>query len=111
MRGALVAGLLLSVVAVALVAVCEHSEICRLRYRVFESERRRDSLERQLRELDAALAATATPRRLLEEDDARRALGGTPSPHSLDREGTPPPTPVVVEVDGRRFVLHEGGGR
>ncbi len=60
---------LLAVVAVALVAVCEHSEVCRLRYRVLEVERRRDSLERQLREIDADIAATLTPRYLLEEWD------------------------------------------
>ena len=88
MRGALAIAVLLAVVSVALVAVCEHSEVCRLEYRVWEVERRRHSLERQLREMDAALADTLTPRSLLEEAD-RHAARGIPLPRLRDIR--PPP--------------------
>jgi hypothetical protein len=75
---------LLAVVATALVGVREQGEICRLRYRVFDLERRRDALVRQRRELEAAIAEALSPRRLLEEHDRRR---GRVAASSLREEG------------------------
>jgi hypothetical protein len=60
---------LVAVVATALVAVRERTEICRLRYQVWDLERRRDALEREMREVRSSIAAALSPRRLLEDHD------------------------------------------
>jgi hypothetical protein len=72
------------------VGVREKSEICRLRYRVFELERKRDALQRQERDLVAGAAEALSPRQLLEELERRRALG-IPVPSDA-------PAPVVEEA-------------
>ncbi len=114
MRAALTLAVLLAVVAVAMVAVCEFSEVRRLRYRLWESERRRDSLSRQLRELDASIGARSTPRSLLEEDKLRRAQGVPPAHYEIV---PPKPThaePIVLRVEGSQVPPeneHVGGLR
>lgn len=65
MRVSLTIAVLGVAVSVAMVAVCEHTEVCRLRYRLWKVERRHDALEREIRELDAALAEHETPTELL----------------------------------------------
>ena len=103
MRAALTLAVLLAVVSVAMVAVCEFSEVRRLRYRLWESERRRDSLARQLRELDAAIGARSTPRSLLEEDKRRRERGVPPAHYEIVPPKSADAEPVILEVDGRRI--------
>ncbi len=61
---------LLAVVATALVAVCQHSETRRLQHDVWRLERRKEDLQRERRRLEAAVEASRTPRRLLEEHQA-----------------------------------------
>ena len=90
MRPALILAVLLATVSVAIVAVCQSSDVTRLRYRLWEAERRRDSLERQLRETESALAARATPRNLLEMEDMLRVDADLARPHIL----RPPPPPA-----------------
>jgi hypothetical protein len=85
-----------------MVAVCEFSEVRRLRYRLWESERRRDSLSRQLRELDASIGARSTPRSLLEEDRRRREQGIPPAHYEIVPPPPAPAEPVVLEVEDRR---------
>jgi hypothetical protein len=86
-RAAASIAVLLAVVGAALVGVREKSEICRLQYRVFELERKRDGLERQVRELVAGVADALSPRGLLEEADRRAAATGAPAP--VRTEGSP----------------------
>jgi hypothetical protein len=69
-------GVLLSCVATALVGVREQSENRRLGYRVWDAMRRRDQLEKQVRELRSRIDETLSPRRLLEGQDAARTAGG-----------------------------------
>jgi hypothetical protein len=69
MRTATAIAVLVAVVGTALVGVREKSEATRLRYRVAELERRRDVLERQIREVGVAAAEALAPRGLLEEHD------------------------------------------
>jgi hypothetical protein len=71
MRLLVTAAVLLAVVSTALVAVCQHTETRRLQYRVWQLERRSERLERARLRLGAAVAAGRTPRRLLEDQDAR----------------------------------------
>ena len=71
MRVAVTIAVLLAVLATALVAVCQHSEIRRLQYRVWQLEHRRERLERKYERLTRAIEATRTPRRLLTERDGR----------------------------------------
>lgn len=74
MNALLTMAMVLVVVAVSLVAVCEQSEACRLRHRVWRIEQRVDSLDRQLRAQQAERARTLTPRRLLSQDGIPGAL-------------------------------------
>lgn len=60
---------LLAVVAVALVTVCQHSETRRMQHEVWRLERHRERLERSRRQLQGAVEAGRTPRRLLEAHD------------------------------------------
>ncbi len=73
MRVMLTLGVLLAVVGTAAVTVCQRAQIDRLEVEVWQLERRRDRLERELRRLDAALARARAPRGLLEEADALAA--------------------------------------
>ena len=98
MRAALTLAVLLAVVAVAMVAVCEFSEVRRLRYRLWESERRRDSLSRQLRELDASIGARSTPRSLFEEDTQRRDQGIPRAPYEIVPVKPAPAAPVILRA-------------
>ena len=114
MRAALTLAVLLAVVSVAMVAVCEFSEVRRLRYRLWESERRRDSLARQLRELDAAIGARNTPRSLFEEDKRRREQGVPPAHYEIVPPKSADADPVILEINGRRMHpegSHRGGPR
>lgn len=98
-----------------MVAVCEHTEVCRLRYRVWEVERRRDSLSRQIREIEAEMEERRTPKRLLEEMDADRETFARPE-SNVRPVHTPRPVRIGTPIrhDGRRdmrwFDL-DGGGR
>lgn len=104
MRVLLTISVLAVAVSAAMVAVCEHTEVCRLRYRLWQVQRRHDALEREIRELDAALAEHETPTELL------RGV----SPEAVDVE-TPAraPTargraPVRVLPAGRDLRWYEG---
>lgn len=87
----------LAVLAVAMVAVCEHTEVCRLRYRVWRVQQRHDSLLRQIREIDAEIEEGRTPKRLLEDRELEVQGGTAPlaAPRRL-RESRP------FGQDGRR---------
>lgn len=69
MRFLVTISVLLAVVGTALVAVCQHSETRRLQHSVWQLEKRKLELERSARRLEAAVAATRTPRRLLTSRD------------------------------------------
>lgn len=92
----------LAVLAVAMVTVCEHTEVCRLRYRVWQVQKRHDSLLRQVREIEAQLEEGRTPKRLLQSVDPRTDGFDDPEPgiHAVT-----PPRPVGIgrpRLDGRR---------
>lgn len=67
MRSLLITAVTLAALAVAMVAVCEHAEVCRLRYRVWQVQQRTNSLDRQIREVEAELEQRRTPKALLEQ--------------------------------------------
>jgi hypothetical protein len=69
LRLALAIGVLLAGLGSALVGVCEQSENRRLEYRVWDAMRRRDHLNRQIREIEAQLDEALSARRLLEARD------------------------------------------
>ena len=118
MRAMLTTAVALAVLAVAMVAVCEHTEVCRLRYRVWQVQARHDSLVRQIREIDAQLEQRRTPKRLLAGFDPAR--DGFREPESTLRP-VAPPRPVHITSpssrrpkDGRRdlrWFEFEGGAR
>ena len=72
MRGLVAAAVLIAVLAMVLVTVRQHGEVRRLESRVWCEMRRRDSLDKQIREVEARLATELSPRALLEELDALR---------------------------------------
>lgn len=78
MRGVVAGAVLLAVLAAVLVTVRQQAEVRRLERRVWSEMRRRDSLDKQIREVEARLATELSPRALLEEHDAKlvRAEGG-----------------------------------
>ena len=100
MRVAVTVAVFLAVLATALVAVCQHSEIRRLQYRVWQLEHRRERLERKYERLTRALEATRTPRRLLNDRDGRP---GVPAPLATDGSA-PSGVPWVADPSN-------GGGR
>lgn len=73
MRIALSTAVVLATVVTVLVAVRQFGEVRRLEADVWREMRRRDALERQIREAEAELATLLSPRSLLEELDARLA--------------------------------------
>lgn len=74
-----IAGLMvvMAVIAVALAGVHEQGENRRLRYQVWEAMRRRDALDKQIRELEADIASALSARSLLEAHERQLAGGGT----------------------------------
>ncbi len=96
-----------------MVTVCEHTEVCRLRYRVWQVQQRHDSLLRQVREIDAQLEEGRTPKRLLEAESTASPFD---DPASNVRPVTPPrPTHVTRPGPGGRRDLRwfefQGGAR
>jgi hypothetical protein len=96
MRALTAIAVLLAVVGTALVGVREKSETTRLRYRVAELERRRDVLERQVREVRSAAASALAPRGLLEEHDRLVELGRASGVHTT--AGWPEDTTDLAEA-------------
>lgn len=62
---------LLATVATVLVAVRQNGEVRRLESQVWQEMRRRDALDKEIREHEAELATLLSPRSLLEELDGR----------------------------------------
>ena len=114
MRIPLTIAVLLAVVATAVVAVCEHTEIRRLQYRVWKMERRSARLGRSIQRMEAALSAARTPRTLLTQWDGESTLRDE-APCILEIETTPrPPVPVVerdADVVPPALRQHFEGGR
>lgn len=105
MRIAVTVAVLLAVLATALVAVCQRSEIRHLQYRVWQLERRRERLERMYERLTRAIEATRTPRRLLLEHDGRPQA---PAPLPREAQDEDPAAPA-----GAPWLLapQDGGAR
>ncbi len=74
MRTVVTIAVLLAVVAMALVAVCQHSETRRLQRDVWQLEKRKERIERERQRVAASVAARRTPRSLLVEHSERVAL-------------------------------------
>lgn len=73
MRSVVAILVLVATVATVLVGVRQHSELRRVEQSVWEEMRRRDSLERQIRELETVLATELAPRALLEARQAQQS--------------------------------------
>lgn len=71
MRVVVAFAVLFALLATVLVTVRQHGELRRLESQVWSEMRRRDSLDKQIREVQARLATVLSPRALLEEHDAR----------------------------------------
>jgi hypothetical protein len=76
MRAVVTIAVLLAVVAMALVAVCQHSETRRLQHEVWQLEKRKERIERERERVAASVAARRTPRSLLIEQSERETLDG-----------------------------------
>ena len=76
MRAVVTIAVLLAVVAMALVAVCQHSETRRLQHEVWQLEKRKERIERERERVAASVASRRTPRSLLIEQSARETLAG-----------------------------------
>jgi len=73
MRALPIMAVVLAAVATALVGIRQQGEGRRLERMVWEAMRRRDTLTKQMRELENSIEAILSPRRLLEERDRRLA--------------------------------------
>ena len=75
MRALPVMAVVLAAVATALVGIRQQGESRRLERRVWDAMRRRDTLTKQMSELEMRIEALLSPRRLLEARDRRLAEG------------------------------------
>lgn len=74
MKAVVTIAVLLAVVAMALVAVCQHSETRRLQHEVWQLEKRKERIERERQRVAASVDARRTPRSLLIEYSERVTL-------------------------------------
>jgi len=73
MRALPVMAVVLAVVATALAGIRQQGEGRRLERMVWDAMRRRDTLTKQMSELESSIEEVLSPRRLLEERDRRMA--------------------------------------
>ena len=81
MKFLLATSVLLASVATALVGVHEQAETRRLQARLWDAMRRRDRLEKQIREVEGRIDEALSPRRLLTQRDQEAfVVVGEPAP-------------------------------